>query len=359
MADRQYANAPQSFTFDGKSLMGTLVSWSGQQPRRHVVHQYVKRRGARVEDMEQGPRTFAARLHFIGPNCARDYNDFRASVADKPLALLQHPIAGSWQAFCEGPDETVDFARSTNEIQVNCKWIEAELDAKTPRDVPSLATAAQDATTWRDKMEQGVALYQGETAKASTFQASSLAVIDETINAVQSSTSPILDMTASLQSLGGITSGVVGALNDAGERAQVFSQAVTNFVDSTDDLFTGDDPASGAADSSATLLGVAAEEAELTVEALIAADVSSAGSAEAVGSVYDALSACYVLDEALKASRPSTILIVVAESTDLISLCVQRAYIKPLEAASTIMTLNRIQNPASIAAGTRLRVPIA
>lgn len=357
MADPRFPAAPQAFTFGGRSLVGQMVGWGAQTPRRHVVHQFVKRRGARVEDMEQGPRTFSARLHFIGPTAAKDYNDFKAAVADTPRGDLVHPIAGRWQAFCQGPDETVDFERAINEIQVNCSWVEDELDAKTPRDVPDPATQAQNTTAKTNALETGVASYVGAMGKAQLAVGSALAKIDALEATLDEVEDPINAMADLVRSLAGSSLSLVARVTTVQDKSAVALADLRAYVDSANDLFSGGEAPAAQFDAASTLLGVAVASSEDLEATLIDASTSPAGAGDSVGDAEEALSAAYLLAEALAAARPPTILITVPDLIDLITLCVERYGDNALARASDIMAMNSIPNPAAIPAGTRLRVP--
>src|SRR5665213_2726999 len=99
------SNAPQLFHFGTNYLSGNIVSFNGTAKRRHASHNFLKRKGAYVEDMEREQYRLTVRLVFTGPTCSSDYQNFKDSVDKTPTALLVHPISGKWVAFCEGPDE--------------------------------------------------------------------------------------------------------------------------------------------------------------------------------------------------------------------------------------------------------------
>ena len=359
MADPQYQSTPQAFTFANRSLVGELVSFSTKNQRRHVVHQFLKRRGARVEDMEQGPRALSVRLHFIGPTAASDYTKFSAAVADDPRGLLVHPIAGRWQAFCEGPNESVDFDRSTNEIQVTCDWVEDQLDARSPRDVPDVATAAQDVTARDTTAKIAVAVSLVEDAKAGAFEARALSLLDAFSDTIDELTSPVDAAGSAIRGAVGAGARIVGKLSAVESKSAVLSQNIESYVAAATDLFNGGDQPSARADETATLLGVVVSDAQGLSDALIDAAPSPAGAAEAVGSVEELASSCYVLQEALLAARPPTITVTVSELTDLVTFCVRRYPDDPdpIARAFDVAGMNRIPNPAAIPAGTLLRVP--
>jgi hypothetical protein len=353
----QFPSTPQAFSFGGTALFGFLTGWGAQTPRRHVVHHFVKRRGARVEDMEQAPRTFSARLIFVGSTAAKDYAKFKAGVADNPRGQLVHPVVGKWQAFCQGPDESVDFARAINEIQVNCSWIEDELDAQTPRDVPDVATAAQDATSTQTAAQVGVANYLAATAKAQVFLGRTLAAIDQVQATIDQVEDPINTMGDAIKSLAGVPSALVSRIVDVQAKSEVAFQALANYVASATDLFNGGDQPAGQSDASATLLGVADSATQNLEASLAAASPSPAGAGESVGLAEEALSSCYLLAEALAAARPPTVLFVVPALTDVVSICVRLYGDKALGRVVDVLSLNRIPNPAAVPAGTVLRVP--
>lgn len=357
MADPKYPAAPQEFSFGGRRLVGQLLSWSGQSQRRHVVHEFPKRAGAIVEDMQRGPRRLEVRLVFLGDSCAKDFADFERAVDSNPKGLLVHPIAGKWQAFCGGPSNQVNFATAINQIDATVSFVETTLDATIQKETPDVATAAQNATAQQTKFQATCSKMMGELAKAQTFVASSLAKIDTALALVDTLEAPLDFMSETITALAGVSQQAIGAVLSIQAKGNALSTAVTNYVTGATDLFNGGDVPAAQADQTATLLGVVLTASDDLTEALIAGSTTPAGAGEAVGDTEEMASYSLVLAEALKAARPPEILITVTELTDLVSLCVKRYPVDPLARASDILGLNRILNPAAIPAGTRLRAP--
>lgn len=359
MADPQYAAAPQAFTFQGRDLRGQLVGWSGSTPRRSVSHQYPKRAGGLREDMGRGPRTLDVRLEFIGPSCAIDYLAFLDHVDQDPFGLINHPIAGQWRAFCNGPQEDVDFARSTNEIRVRVTWDESNLDLAAVDDILDAATAAQNTTNQQVATQTAVATFMANVVIAQTTSARIIAKMQSAIGLLDQSTTPIDDMRTQIATVGGLNAKIIGTAIGIADKSQLLTQDVANYVDAatSTDLFFGVDTQAGIISSANTLLGIVLTSGDDLEATLIAASPSSAGAAEAVGQKDELIGACLALADAIKSEKPPLINFTVPRLTDVISIATT---LYPNDVSSTraseIMGLNRIKNPAAIPAGTVLRV---
>ncbi len=358
MADPTYAATPQTFTFGGRKLSGLLETFSGRNPRRYALHEFLKRPGARVEDMERGPRRFDARLTFIGDDCAKQYADFVKFIEENPYGLLVHPVAGKFNAFCEGPTEDVNLGRAVNEVSVRCAWVESNVGADDPpQDVPQAPAAAQLATNKLSAFEQATAKYMGAIAQGYLKLAEATAAVQDALANVALVTAPIALVRAAVSTAVGATSAAVGAIVSIQTQAELLSQDVTDFVLSASDIFDGEDGLAGA-DAPDLLLGAVVDQAAATEAAMIAAALSPAGAADAVGATEELVASCYVLRAALAQARPPVINYTVQRTVDVVSLCVQLYPTASATAqASIILGLNRIKNPAAIPPGTVLRVP--
>ncbi len=356
MAD-QYPVLLQEFTFNNFKLTGYLTNWSGNTPRRHVSQQFIKRAGARVEDMERGPRSLEVTLQFIGDTCAKDYQKFEKAVHDAPAGLLIHPTAGRWYAFCEGPKYRVDLGTAIDKIEVSVAFAESELDAQVPKDAPDVATAAQDATAQQSVFQQGVASFMALVAKANTFQEQALNALDETLSTLSTVTAPIDAMRNSITGAVGAGSSIIGAVLGVATKGELLAQDITGYIEQATDLYNGGDSPTGSSTSTDTLLGVVEASAADLVDAMIAASTTAAGAGESVGQVEEAVASCIVLAAALAAARPPVILFRVTELTNLLTLCQRRYKTNAQARASEIMGMNRLSNPIAIPAGTILRIP--
>lgn len=357
MADLVSPATPQKFSFDSRDLFGFMVSFSGNNQRRHVVHEFLNRRGARIEDKEQAPIRLELQLEFLGDSCAKDYQAFKAAVAKKPTGLLVHPIAGRFNAFCLGPNESVNYSVALNEIRVQCAWIENELDGTTPRDVPDIGTQAQVATAWKTQMNKAIAAYMGAVALVDSKVGEVQSVIQAAVDSIDTLDDPIEGVRGAISGAVGVSSQVAGKLTAIQSKADVLSQTIDDYVSSATDLYNGADIQAGAADAADTLLGAVQAAAAESTAILIANSPSPAGAAEAVGNVEETAAACLLLGEAVIAARPPVIVYTVPELMNLVVLT-QRRYGKNAAArADDIIGLNHIANPAAIPAGTRLRIP--
>lgn len=351
------AAAPQEFTFGTKQLSGNLISYSGRSQRRGVVHQFLKRRGGIVEDMNSEPRRLEVELVFSGKSPARDFNEFESYVSDNPTQLLVHPQAGRYIAFCEGPQYHVGFAQATNEIRVRVSFIESELDSTTRADVPDVPTAQQSVSAEQTAYQKVVAAYVGALARANTAVASARQSIKDLIDQIDTFTDPVTSLVTGCLSLPGLATSVVGNIQSIQVLNDILNQQVSDYLDQASDLFTGEAVLAGSADSVTNLLGVV-ENTCHALENLMLGTGTPAGCADAVGSVEELLASCIILGDAVLAARRRTVVVVLPRLTDLMSFCQKRYPSNAVARASEIQSLNHILNPAAIPAGTRLVVPI-
>jgi prophage DNA circulation protein len=353
-------NAPQAFTFGGRNLSGVLVRFNGATQRRRADQEFVKRDGGRVEDMARRQRRLEVDLVFSGAGCAAAYQAFEDFCDQNPTGLLVHPIAGRYQAFCDGPAYDVDFSRALDDIRVRVVFTETELDASLPPppDTPAAATAAQQATTLLGQAQQGVANAMGALAKGQGIAAQYQTKLDAVLALVSTVASPVDAVRDVLRQTLGEASSIVGAVDLIAEKSDLLVQDSQNFIDAMNDLYAGSDVSPGSALRGDSLLATAQADADDLEDALVAGAASPAGAAEAVGAAQESLAALYVLRAAVRAALPPTRTIVVADLTDIITLAArlfpgQDAWAK----AQVILSLNHIANPAAILSGTRLLVP--
>lgn len=357
MADLVIASAPQAFTFGGRELVGRLVSFTGQTKRRSVDHVFPKRDGAVVEDMGRGQRRLAVRLVFVGPSCARDYQQLVSFLSENPRGLLVHPTAGRWNAYTDGPEDETDFARALDEIQARVEFREAVLDATVARDAPDPATAAQAATDQRSKFQKAVATYLAAIAKAEQVVGRGIAEINSVAAQIDNLDAPVDAVLGAIAGVAGAGSRVLGSALLIATKSTLLADTITNYVASARDLFSGT-AFFGNPSTTANLLGATEDAALDLVNALIASSPTPAGAAEASGAVEEQLAACYVLDAALKAARPPVVTFVVPRRMDLIQVAMETGDPRTAtQRASQILRLNHIHDPARIPAGTSLLVP--
>lgn len=364
MADafKQYDNNVHPFTFTANKatieLFGALVSWSGKNPRRRAEHSYLKRRGSRQEDMGPGPRSADFKLKFIGKNCVRDYLLFVDFVDKNPSGLLNHPIAGQWNAFCDGPSDSVDLGRSVNEIDVGVSFTEDNVSANIVRDIPDATSAAQIVTATQAAYEASTAQYVGEIAAARAKTLGALAKVQDAIEQVQAGVEePLSFMRDTLVAAGGIRAASLRSIDIVASAAELMSQAIDTFVSTSivSDVYTGGEALAGIADSIDTQVGVILDLAEDFEVKVIAAAESPAFGADVVAANDQMVAACLDLADALKADKPTLLRFVTSALTDVISIATQFYPGEDAAArASQLMSINRIHNPAAISAGTVL-----
>ncbi|MEO9196317.1 MAG: DNA circularization N-terminal domain-containing protein [Polyangia bacterium] len=358
MTTSSYPATPQAFTFQGVNYSGILEGFSGRAIRIGAVHQYLKRRGARVEDMNNGPTRLAIRLSFIGDDCAVRYKKFLKAVDANPYGLLVHPIAGKFQAFCEGPDTEVSFGNGVNLISVKCSWIESNIGAPVaPPDVPSPTVAAQQVGAQKTAFQQATAVYMGKIAQGYLKLASATDAVQSALANVALVTAPIDLVRAAISTAVGATSAAIGAVTSIATHAELLGQDVENFLASTSDIFDGT-AETISSDAVESLMDAVADSGQAASDALVEASPTPAGAAEAVGYTDELVASCYVLQAALLQARPPTISYVVTHTTDIVSLCLLLfPDANPFSQTALILGMNRIPNPAVIRAGTVLRVP--
>ncbi len=359
MAESNRPATPQSFTFNGRELKGFMLGFATKRPRRFTVHQYPKRRGAKVEDHASGPQRLEVRLVFNGDSAAHDYAAFMEDTEKNPFGLLVHPIAGQFQAFCEGPNEDVEYSRGLDEIRVQCAWTETQLDRNTGNDVPDVATAAQNVTNQASNTETAIAGFMMALGRAQASVNTTLSTIDAAADTLDVVTAPVDFARTTMAGILASTSHLMGKINGIATRANLVKADIANFIAVTSDLYGLPGAAVLSSDAVVTQLGVVVQDAELLIADLIDSQATPAGAADAAGEVYQSVADCYVLSDAIDQALPPTINYIVPELTDIVTLVMKRypSIAQPLMRASTILGMNRIPNPAAIPAGTALRIP--
>lgn len=371
MAEPVISAAPQDFTFQGISLRGVLVSFTGSQPRRGVFHQFLKRRGGRVEDMEGGQRQIEVVVQLLGGDGkagslqasnrtpAQQYEELCRILAKNPYGLLVHPTAGKWQAFCTGPNYDVSFARALNQIQVHLTFIENELDAPVS-DTPVLGQAAQAVTSQQTQFQKVVAAFTGALAKAQNFVAETQAAIDNVLDQLDVLEAPLDAMQNVIAAGQGTTSRLIGQVAGVVSKANVLNESIESFIAqavNSGPMFNGPANVVGGLGSTETLLGIVEENGQSLEDEMISVSPRPAAAADAVIGVHEAVAACIVMVDALKAAQPPIIAYTVPAKIDLLTLCQRRYKRDALAKANAILGMNRIPNPAVIPAGTVLLIP--
>lgn len=370
MADPIIPATPQQFSFGGRLLYGVVTSYDGFTEYRSASQKFPKRDGGIEEDMGRDQRRLEVRLTFIGPNCARDYESFASFVDGNRTALLVHPIAGKWTAFCKGFGHRIAFAEATNKIDVPVTFVESQLDAIIPADTPSVPVAAQNATDQQSAFKQTIALFIAKMAKAQTTVGGALDTIDSAIAQVSGTvastvTSPIDFMTGQVDQALGAASSISGAVATIQAAADAFDESITAFSAAANDLFDGtSDTSTASPDQISTLLGVVQSNAEALEDALFAAPSTPAGCADAIADVEIMVDACMTLSDALAAELPPTTTYV-NPVTQALLVMAQKIIDEwglsydALSYASAILGYNRIPNPAAVPAGMPVIVPTA
>lgn len=350
-------SAPQAFTWGPFQLKGRTVSFSDDSAQRFVEHKFLKRDGGRTEDMGREVFRLVAEVVFVGTDCAKKYAEFKAGVHEQRTRLLVHPIAGRWQAFCEGVKGEVRFANATDEIRARVAWHENQLDTKVAKDVPDVATAAQNATGQLTKFQQGVASYLCALAKARALVGSAIAAINTLAEQIALVDDPIDLVSESLSGIVGAASGVIGSVLLIETKAQQLVVDVTNFIEKSTDLYNGGSIVAATADQAETLLGVVVASAEDLQATLLSTAASPAGAGDAFAEAEELAAACYELKAAVDAEKPPVVPYTTRQLTDAVTIAAELyPDDDPIVRSEEIRALNRIPNPMLIPAGTRLRV---
>lgn len=356
-----YSNAPNPFTFTagGTTLqLDELSSFESRSQRRVARHVFLKRDAGREEDMGAEQRELRTRLQFIGDDAAKRFSDFQQAVADNPQGLLQHPVHGSYEAFCHGPDLNVAFVRSTNQVECNVLW--TETDGTTPTtETPDAASAAQDLTGQEAASEQSTAGFMGEVALSLVSSPDAISGIQSSIGAVASGVEAPLDyMYTQLTSVHSLGAQAIGTIKTLMDQANTVGVDVSDLTAAASDLLGG----SGDPGNFDTTLGQLVADCEAQIDSLVASAATPAGAADAVADVCGILDAAYTLADAIAAATPPVVNYTVPHDGNVVVIAAEiiaqaNADLDASAFASTILGLNRITNPALVRAGTVLRVP--
>lgn len=371
----QIAAAPQSFGFGGRVLVGLLLGWSGAQERRHVVFVFPKRPGQRVEDFGPAGQWIQVRLIFAGKNAARDAQDFKAYVARNPYGRVDHPIAGQFRGFCVGPTERVSLQQALDRIEMDCRFVEAELDQIVKADVPDVGTASQNVAAQKTAYQQTIAKVLGAYGKAQTQAVAALNSIDAGLDQVTAVAAPVAMIQAVVNQALGAASRVAARINQITSATDVLNSYVDSFTITAVDVFATADAAKVARiEALSSTLDSVRDQAQVLEDALTTSSNPAllpiggnapAATAPAVEDVEILVDTCQTLYDALLAQLPPIATYIVTKTVGIIVLA-QRLMIifnisgrEPEAYASSLLSLNRIATPQAIPAGTVLDVPTA
>lgn len=347
--------APQEFVYAGRSLYGRMLSFTDEEMRRSVKHVFPKRRGARKEDMNAAARRLEVELVFTGDQSGRDYGDLKTFLNDNPSGFLVHPVAGNWQAFCDGIRGQVRFADAVNQNYATLTFEETELDALSPRETPDVFAAAQEVTAQKTAYQQSVAEYFGAVALAGAEVGAAQDSIQAALSQVALVTAPVDLVLSAIAAAGAMSSAALGKLNDVAVRGQLLNDDVDAFVTAAQDLFAGTEVPAGAIQSVATLVGSVLVDGQAFEDALIGVSVMPAGAADAVDGVELLVASCLVLFDALRQQRPPVVVFTVPRLIDVVNLA-KLLYPgdDPVKRSQELLSLNRIADPGAILGGTVL-----
>ena len=142
--------------------MGQLLAWRDQGRANAAIHQFLKVRGARVEDMGGNPKNVALDLVWTGPQWRSGYVAFAEAAVGK-RGLLVHPAFGRMRAFCLGtsgarvvPGEQLDTYLATFD------FVESNLD-DTIRLSDDVGTKVQRIKTSTSDLTTGTASLSSAT----------------------------------------------------------------------------------------------------------------------------------------------------------------------------------------------------
>jgi hypothetical protein len=194
-------------------------------------------------------------------------------------------------------------------------------------------------------------------AKAQTEINKARTTLDDALANVAIVEAPLDFMRDVIGEVYGAQSSVIGTIDGIFSRAKLLSQDIENYIESTSDLFSGNEITGSAAATSDTLLSIVIADADDLNAFTIENTLTPAGSAEAVGQTEELISTALVLEEAVKAARPPIIIFTITEITNLIVFCQKRYKANAVARAEEIMGMNHIPNPAAIPAGTKIFIP--
>lgn len=323
MADTIFTGSKVA-AFKGIEFHKYLMGLSDSRPYRRAEHPFPKRDGARQERMGRAAFTTTWRLAYIGKTAIDDLKKLAASLDDDPTGSLVHPIWGQMQAFCDGMDPAVwDPSSGVDTIEFTLVFHEDQLDAKT---------ATSNST-------------QGPAAKSQQAQASAA------------------DYTVAAAALAGAVP--VGALGPVTSAGAVAAAAATSYALAAASSALNVTPDNSLEGQLAQLVaGVASTEAalEVAITATLAAIPAGAPAPGRASIGYPVIAAgelmyaaALALQEAVIADRPARIQYTVGGTISLVALCAQLyGGQDALARYDEIMALNRIPNPAALAAGTLL-----
>lgn len=369
------AAAPQAFGFGGRTWVGTLLGWSGAQERRFAVFVFPKRPGQKVEDFGPAGQWILVRMVFVGANCARDAQDFKNFVSQNPYGRLDHPLAGQFRAFCTGPTERVTFGQALDRIEMDCRFIEAELDQLFRAEIPDVGTAAQNVAAQKLSYQQSVAFFVGQLGQAQTQARAALNSISTGLDEITTLDSPVPMIQGVVNQALGAASKVASSVNSIASAVDVLNTYVDYFTTTGVDLFsTVDNPQVARVLALSSNLDSILDQAQVVEDLMTTAQNpallaiggnAAAASALAVQDVEILFDTCQTLYDAILAQLPPIASFTVPKTMSVILLArllMSQFNItgrEPEAFANTILSLNVLPTPQAIPGGTVVSIPTA
>lgn len=141
-------------------LFGELLSWQDEIQTGVVEHRLVKRNGALHQHVGTPPRRFIFSCLLLGPDVRTRYNQIVDAVRLSPFGSLIHVRFGFTAAVCEGISSKETPGEAIDTIPFTIKFVEDEL-----RELPAPSPAASVTAAWESAL-QLVALVASYKASA-------------------------------------------------------------------------------------------------------------------------------------------------------------------------------------------------
>lgn len=306
MAGEQYLTDTYQFEFGDLVLHQALKSWRDKIEFRNAVHEYLKRAGGEVEPMARKPAEFTFDCFLLGDNWRAQYKAIVDALDENNKGTLIHPLLGEMPAACSMLTSGSTPGTGRNLIEFQLSFIEDRVDSKLAASLPP--TAQQKAAEMVQVTQELnlVAAESGADRSLGAVQQYIKRVENYAEIAINAVTALVINPSVeqALQVLGGLTDQVIGQI--------LIDPAFPN----------------------------------------------SAAAYTTIALVERAYATALELGDLLEATGPRPVTRRVGATSSLIGLC-QTWYggVAALEYMELIETLNRINNPNEIPAGTELLIP--
>lgn len=136
----------QGCSFKGIDLSRFVTDWKDTRQFALAPHRYWKRDGAEIEVLGRKPHQAKVTLAFAGTSWRKDWLPVAASLDDDPSGPLVHPVYGQMPAVCEGfAEATMNVEAAANLYVVPLTFIEDQIDANLDAQRNNAKVAAERA----------------------------------------------------------------------------------------------------------------------------------------------------------------------------------------------------------------------